>query len=203
MATNRLYNDAQASPVYVSPIYFDGLQSGWSSDWSFGTSLDFDNRYVGATVPARASGGRRSLYVRHQRSWAALRLRRDAPIDTRRAVLLMHVFGDIRDITLSLSTDDSAQSKWLRLSDLNTEPATRGGTNFVANRFAPLRLPLATYGDFEDWNHVILQTRELAETPRAPYYLMVRATPVASVSPFRRRARAATSDEGKLSVGVR
>jgi len=119
------------------------------------------------------STGRRSLYVRHQRSWATLRLRRDAPIDTRRAVLLMHVFGDIRDITLSLSTDNSAQSKWLRLSDLNTEPATRGRTDFVANRFAPLRLPLATYGDFEDWNHVVLQARELAETPRAPYYLMV------------------------------
>ena len=111
--------------------------------------------------------------MRHQRSWATLRLRRDAPIDTRRAVLLMHVFGDIRDITLSLSTDNSAQSKWLRLSDLNTEPATRGRTDFVANRFAPLRLPLATYGDFEDWNHVVLQARELAETPRAPYYLMV------------------------------
>ena len=117
----------------------------------------------------------RTFSIAVPQSFATLRLRRDSTIDTQRGVLLLHVFGDISDITLSLSNDAGAGSKWLRLSDLNTHPATKGKTNLAGSRFAPLRLPLSNFGTWKEWNHVILQARELEKTPRSPYYVMVRA----------------------------
>jgi hypothetical protein len=124
----------------------------------------------------------RTFSIAVPQSFATLRLRRDSTIDTQRGVLLLHVFGDISDITLSLSNDAGAGSKWLRLSDLNMHPATKGKTNLAGDRFAALRLPLRNFGTWKEWNHVILQTRELT-VARSPYYVMVGARISALVPP--------------------
>eukprot|EP00976_Prorocentrum_cordatum_P000246 5358-Prorocentrum_minimum.AAC.1 len=141
---NRLSNNANPA---VNTIYSDTLYSEWKTDWSWHTSFDLTNVFVGSSGISSGTG-RRSIYVNHYKSGGALRLRTETGFSTYASALTFKIFGDYGGVFLQLRRNDNSKTQHHNILS--------GTVTNLPSGFKQVEIPLSKFYDGV-WDSILFQ----------------------------------------------